>query len=94
MSSGPLVEFKVNGKIPGESVSLPTQGGTVTLEGEVWSTKPLDKVLIYRNGKIWKEIPLYPEPTRVRFRERAEVTESGWFSVTVEGRPLAASPSS
>ena len=35
MSSGPPVEFKVNGKVPGESVSLPTHGGAVTLEGEV-----------------------------------------------------------
>lgn len=93
MSSGPLVEFKANDKIPGESLNLPADGGNVTLEGAVWSITPLTKVVIYNNGKIWKEIPLSGDRLSVCFREQARVSESGWFSLTVEGTPPAGCPS-
>src|SRR5713226_5255025 len=57
-SNGPLIDFKLNGRLPGEDVRLPAGGGTVTLEGEVWSALPLSKILIYHDGEAWKEIPL------------------------------------
>ena len=56
MSSGPVVEFRVNGQIPGNEVRLPAAGGEVTIEGTVSALTPVRKVLIYRDGKIWKQV--------------------------------------
>ncbi len=78
-TNGPLVEFKVNDRIPGEELHLPAGGGTVTLEGNVWSYLPLTKIRIYHNGKVWKDLPA------ARFREQLQVDQSGWFSLVAEG---------
>src|SRR5262249_5475410 len=91
VSTGPLVEFRVNQHLPGESIHLPPEGGTIEVEAKAWSTLPLTKALIYRNGLLWKTIPLKNDRTGVDFRERATVSESGWFSFTVEGEPVAGS---
>ncbi|MBK9167531.1 MAG: CehA/McbA family metallohydrolase [Bryobacterales bacterium] len=81
MTSGPLVEFSVNGKGIGESVSL-RQSGQVEISGRVWSRTPLRQVRIYRNGSVWKEIPVSGK--EVRIQETAQVNESSWFALVVE----------
>jgi len=81
-SNGPLLDFKVNGRIPGETLNLPASGGTVTLEGKVWSWLPLNKIAIYHNGKLWKEVG-------ADFREQVKVGQSGWFSLVAEGAPVS-----
>ena len=50
-SSGPVVNFHVNGRFLGDEVRLPAQGGEVTIEGEASALAPLRKVTIYRDGK-------------------------------------------
>ena len=91
VSTGPLVEFRVNQHMPGESIHLPAGGGVIEVEAKAWSTLPLTKALIYRNGSVWKTIPLSGDRTGAEFRERATVSESGWYSFTVEGEPVAGS---
>ncbi len=85
MTSGPVVTFTVNGKPPGESVSLPVAGKhEVLLEGAVWSVTPVRKALIYRNGTLWKEIHPGADRFAVQFSEHAEVDGSGWFALVAE----------
>ncbi len=79
-STGPLLDFKINGKMPGESLRLEA-AGTVTLEGLVESIAPLDKIVIYRNGDVVKKLA-----GPGRFRESLEVKESSWFTLYAEGR--------
>ncbi|MGH9674788.1 MAG: CehA/McbA family metallohydrolase, partial [Bryobacteraceae bacterium] len=82
-STGPLLDFRVNGKLPGETVNLPAGGGMVTLEGSVHSIAPLSKVVIHRSGTVLRELPV----TGGRFRETVEAKESAWFSLYAEGPP-------
>src|ERR1022692_4441556 len=85
MSSGPLVTFTVNGKPPGESVSVSTTGKRdVLLEGSVWSNTPLRKALIYHDGALWKEIRPSGDKFAIQFSERADVDRSGWFALVAE----------
>jgi TolB protein len=91
VSTGPLIEFRVNQHIPGEAIHLPADGGTIEVEAKAWSTLPLTKASIYRNGALWKTIPLKSDGSGAEFRERASVTESGWYSFTVEGEPVKGS---
>ncbi len=84
ISSGPLVEFEINGKGPGEDVKLPESGEQVTIEGRVWSTTDIRKVLVYHNGEIWKEIAIGSDRRNVAIRESAVLSKSGWFTLVVE----------
>jgi hypothetical protein len=84
-SSGPLLDFRINGRLPGDAIQLPENGGEVTLEGEIRSTTPLTKAVIWHNGKAWKEIALTGERLAAKFREQTTLTASGWFSLEVEG---------
>jgi TolB protein len=90
-SSGPLLDFKINGHIPGESLNLPEGGGVLALEGKVWSIVPLSKVMIYHNGQVIKEVPLGDDRMSAAFQEQLKITRSGWFSLTAEG-PAASHP--
>ena len=92
MSSGPLLEFKVNGTPPGESVSLSEGAREVVLEGSAWSVTPLRKLIIYHNGLVWKEILPGTDKFAIHFSERAKVASSGWFALEAEADDL--SPSS
>ncbi|MEP6538880.1 MAG: CehA/McbA family metallohydrolase, partial [Bryobacteraceae bacterium] len=83
LSSGPVVEFLVNGKMPGDSIRL-ASGGSVTIQGKIWSSTPIRLVRVYHNGKVWKDLPVSPGSTESNFNEKAEVSASGWFSLVVE----------
>lgn len=79
-STGPLIEFRINGRMPGESVRLPAAGGTVSVEGTIWSIAPLTKVVLYSNGQVLKDLP-----ASGRFGFQIPVSRSGWYSVYAEG---------
>ncbi|MEK7405932.1 MAG: CehA/McbA family metallohydrolase [Acidobacteriota bacterium] len=81
-TTGPLLEFRVNGRLPGDAIRLAAAGGTVTLEGSVTSIAPLEKVVIYANGRALKQLSVAGA-----FRERVPLTESTWFSLYAEGPP-------
>ncbi|HWB96054.1 MAG TPA: CehA/McbA family metallohydrolase, partial [Bryobacteraceae bacterium] len=81
-SSGPLLEFRINGRLPGDVIKLPAGGGTLQIEGAVTSIAPLTKVAIYHAGKEWKTLPL-----QGAFHEQVTVTESGWYTLYAEGPP-------
>jgi TolB protein len=83
LSSGPVVEFLVNGKMAGESVRL-AAAGAVKIEGKVWSSTPIRLVRIYHDGKISKDLAVAANSTDFSFSEQAQVARSGWFSLTVE----------
>jgi hypothetical protein len=79
-STGPLVDFRINGRLPGDTVRLRAAGETISVEGTVWSIAPLAKVLLYSNGKVLKELP-----ASGRFAFQMPVSQSGWYSVYAEG---------
>jgi hypothetical protein len=84
-TSGPLLEFSVNAAGPGESVKLPANGAPLAVKAQVWSIVPLTRVLIYRNGQIWREVPLNADKRGARFHEAVRIDQSAWFSLTAEG---------
>jgi hypothetical protein len=86
-STGPLLEFRVNGAVPGGIVRLPEEGGSVTLEGTVISAAPLTKVVLYHKHGILREIPLSGDRTSTTFHEEVRLKESDWFSLSAEGPP-------
>jgi dipeptidyl aminopeptidase/acylaminoacyl peptidase len=84
VSSGPLVEFAVNGKGPGEDLKLSAGGGEVTLSAKVWSIVPLREAVIYSNGEVWKKLPLIDDRKSVDWSAPVPVSDSRWFTLVVE----------
>ena len=85
VSTGPLVELTVNGRIPGEEVEL-ASSGTVELKGRVRSITPLDRAFVIFNGEIVEEIPFAGERRELDLSRSYPVDRSGWFHLRVEGR--------
>jgi hypothetical protein len=79
MTTGPLLDFRINGKLPGEEIRLPDSGGKLEIAAKAFSIAPLTKVVIYRNGQPWKQV------TGGSLTETAAVTESGWYALYAEG---------
>jgi TolB protein len=88
-SNGPLVQFTINGNLPGSSLQLPQAGGTVAIHVDIRSAAPLTRAVIWRNGKVWKEIALSADQRSGIFNEKATFTDSGWLAVVVEGSSVA-----
>jgi hypothetical protein len=84
-TSGPLLDFRVDGKMPGEVIRLPASGGTVKLTAAVRSIVPLSRVVIYSNGQVIQEVPLEAGAQSATFDREVRVIESGWFSLYAEG---------
>ena len=87
VSSGPLVELTVNKMRPGETVTLPTGGGTVEIEARVRSITPLETATLVFNGNVVEELPIGADRTRLDVRRTLRVTNSGWYHLRVEGSP-------
>ena len=85
VSTGPLVELNVNGRIPGEEVEL-AASGSVELHARARSITPLDRALIVFNGEVIEEIPFTGERMKLDISRSYPVSRSGWFHVRVEGR--------
>jgi hypothetical protein len=81
MSTGPLLQFRINDAMPGDSIKFEKEGGTLNIEARAASIAPLSKVAIYRNGQIWKEVPVSG------LKESVRVTQSGWYALYAEGAP-------
>jgi TolB protein len=88
-SNGPLLEFQINHQIPGESIHLPAAGADIEVDAQVWSTLPLTRAVVYRNGVIFREVPLSQDRLTGKLHAQARVSESGWYSLTAEGEPKA-----
>jgi len=86
VSSGPLVELTIGGRIPGEQLVLPAEGGTVEIVGRSESVTPLERLLLVCNGDTVTELPLNGE-NRAEIKLTHRVDRSGWCHLRVEGAP-------
>ncbi len=85
VSSGPLVELTIEGRMPGEEVMLPAGGGTVEIVGQVRSVTALDRLFVVCDGETTHEIPIGGDRRSARFRTRQRITRSGWCHLRAEG---------
>jgi Tol biopolymer transport system component len=88
-TSGPLVDFRVNGPGPGGRVDLDAAGGEVNVEAEIWSRTPVTKVTLYASGAAARD---WRAPAPSRLRERVRVDRSGWLSLVVEAEDERRAP--
>ena len=84
-TTGPLLEFDIDGKIPGEDVQLKSAGGTAHFKASVRSITPIAKAVIYRDGEIFKTLTISEDHMSASLDEQIPVTSSAWYALYVEG---------
>ena len=92
VSSGPLVEFRVDGRGAGDTVTLPVEGSTVTLSGRVESITALDRVFVVCRGEKRADIPLSTDRLSAVFTIDLKIERSGWCHLRAEGDPAERFP--
>ncbi len=87
VTTGPLVDFVVDGRRPGETLRLPPEGRSLTVQVRVQSLVPLEKLLLVSKGEVLEEFPFAAGQQDMQIERTLTATESGWYHVRVEGRP-------
>ena len=85
VTNGPLVSLTVNGRIAGEQIELPEEGGTLEVEAVMRSVVPLTRVWLVSNGADVAEVPLSEDRRSASLTTRLDVSKSGWIHLRAEG---------
>lgn len=92
VSTGPLVELTVDGRMPGDEIKLPAAGGEVSIVARVQSITPLESVTLVWNGEVVQKIPLSSNRKSAQLTKKLQVTRSGWYHLRAEGNPQERHP--
>ena len=92
VSCGPVLDFRVNGRIPGDDVQLPDAGGEVEWSAWVRSPTPLERAWVVSGGRDIAEVPLSEDRRSARATGRVPMDRSGWLILRAEGSPDEARP--
>ena len=85
VTNGPLIQFEVNGEMPGGEIHLPAGGGSVEVMATLESIVPVEKFEIIFNGEVVESISLEKDNQKATFRKRLEVKKSGWYTLRAMG---------
>ncbi len=84
VSSGPLIEFKVEDKGPGEELDL-ADPGTVRVHGRVWGVVAMERVELVVNGNVVRTWQSDGDRTSFDFDDGIDFSDSGWIHLRVAG---------
>ncbi len=84
-TTGPLLSFDIDGKMPGESVKLGASGGKAHFKALAQSITPIAVAVIYRNGEVFKKLDISEDHFTAKFEGDIPVDASAWYSLYVEG---------
>jgi hypothetical protein len=84
MTNGPLVDFQMDGRVPGETIEMGSDGEVVA-SLQVYSATPLERAEILFNGEVVASLPFTGDRTRLSFERSFRPGQSGWYHVRVNG---------
>ena len=84
VSSGPLIEFTVGGRGPGEELDL-EEPGAVRLNGRVWGVAPMERAELVAGGEVVRTWTFTGDRRSLVIDEDIEVAASDWMHLRVEG---------
>ena len=84
MSSGPLVDFAVDGRGPGEELALDA-AGEVRLSGRVWGVVRMERAEVVVNGEVVRTYLFDGEGKSLEIDDRIAMAGSGWVHLRVTG---------
>jgi hypothetical protein len=87
VTSGPLVTLNVDGREPGDTISLAPGSHSLTVSVGIVSLTPLQQVEILRNGKVVETIAPETPVRRLRVTKQVTMEGSGWIGLQVRAKP-------
>jgi hypothetical protein len=85
VSTGPLVELTINGRLPGDDVHLPAGGGDVEVTARVKSITPISTASLVFNGDAVEKLTMSADRLSADLTRTFTVSRSGWYHLRVEG---------
>ncbi len=83
VTNGPLLDLRVNGRFPGDSIAT-SQGTALHITCEAVSLSPLDPLEVIVNGKVWKKVAAHGKE-EIALSCPLEATQSLWIAARVWG---------
>jgi hypothetical protein len=84
LSGGPLIDFTVDGRLPGDMLALSGNGGTVEVVATVESVVPVQRLEIVQQGRVVAATDAAQRSggvTRLELRERLRIDSHSWIAV-------------
>lgn len=86
MSSGPLLLFHAEGRVPGEEIALGAGGGTVEVQAEATSYVDMHALEIVFNGKVVASREERSGTRQMTLKEKVQVPGVGWLAARCASR--------
>ncbi len=87
VSCGPLLDFRVEGRLPGDEIRLPETGGEIEWSAWIRSPTPLERAWVVSGGEDLAEIALSEDRRSGRATGTVRMEASGWLILRAEGSP-------
>ena len=87
-SDYPLLEFTVNGQLPGETLHLGTGKASLRVQARAQSLEPYDQLEIIHNGKVVRSVKPSGAHSMAAIDESIEVERGGWIAARAHGRKM------
>jgi hypothetical protein len=84
-SSGPLIELTVEGHRIGDSIMVPSGGGTLNIHASAAAIQPLSALEVVFNGQVVARADGAPRQTRLELSSELRVDRGGWIAARCMG---------
>lgn len=84
-SSGPLIELTVEGHPIGDSISVPSGGGTLSVRASAVALQPLSSLEVVLNGRVVLRVDGASGETRLELSSELRVDGGGWIAARCMG---------
>ncbi len=85
-TTGPLLQFHAEGRMPGSSITIGGGGATITCHAEVFSYIPIHRVEVVFNGKVVASREAVPAARQLTLNEAVHISGPGWLAARCLGR--------
>jgi hypothetical protein len=82
-TSGPLVQFSVDGHMPGDEIKIHKSSGTLNIQADVFCHTPVHKLQIVFNGSVVAEESSIQGSSEIKLDENLKINKSGWLAARV-----------
>lgn len=89
LSGGPILRFTVNGRMAGDTLALPGNGGTVEAAVEADSIFPIHSLEIVREGRVVASTEEPRGANRLQLKASLPVERHSWLAARVSGPGFA-----
>jgi len=86
LSSGPLIQFTINGAMIGDTLRLPGNGGTVEVEAVAESIFPIHTLQIVQAGQVVAQVEHPAGAKRLQLKEKIKVDRHSWLAARCGGK--------